>query len=49
MDILGITTSEHTWRKLALSWGVVPTMSVEYKSTDVLFYVATQLARENSA
>ena len=46
VDILGITTSEHTWRKLALSWGVVPTMSVEYKSTDVLFYVATQLARE---
>ena len=46
VDILGITNSEHTWRKLALSWGVVPTMSVEYKSTDVLFYVATQLARE---
>ncbi len=46
VDILGVTTSEHTMRKLALSWGVVPAMSVEYTSTDVLFYVATQLARE---
>ena len=46
VDILGVTTSEHTMRKLALSWGVVPALSVEYTSTDVLFYVATQLARE---
>lgn len=46
VDILGITTSERTLRKLALSWGVTPAMSVEYKSTDVLFYVATQLAKE---
>ena len=46
VDILGVTTSEHTMRQLALSWGVVPALSVEYTSTDVLFYVATQLARE---
>jgi pyruvate kinase len=46
VDILGVTTSEHTMRKLALSWGVVPALSVEYTSTDVLFYVATQLAKE---
>ena len=46
VDILGITTSEHTMRKLALSWGVLPALSVEYTSTDVLFYVATQLAKE---
>ena len=46
VDILGITTSEHTMRKLALSWGVVPALSVEYTSTDVLFFVATQQARE---
>ena len=26
VDILGITTSEKTWRKLALSWGVTPVM-----------------------
>ena len=46
VDILGVTTSEATMRKLALSWGVVPALSVEYTSTDVLFYVATQLAKE---
>ena len=46
VDILGVTTSQQTMRKLALSWGVVPAMSVEYTSTDVLFYVATQLAQE---
>ena len=46
VDILGVTTSEAAMRKLSLSWGVVPAMSIEYTSTDVLFYVATQLARE---
>ena len=46
VDILGVTTSEASMRKLALSWGVVPAMSIEYTSTDVLFFVATQLARE---
>lgn len=46
VDILGVTTSEAAMRKLALSWGVVPAMSIEYTSTDVLFFVATQLARE---
>ena len=46
VDILASTTSARTMRQLALSWGVVPALSVEYTSTDVLFYVATQLARE---
>ncbi len=46
VDILGLTTSERTLRKLALSWGVTPAIVDEFKSTDVLFYVATQTARE---
>lgn len=46
VDILGSTTSEAAMRKLALSWGVLPALSVEYTSTDVMFYVATQQARE---
>ena len=46
VDILGATTSEAAMRKLALSWGVVPALSAEYTSTDVMFFVATQLARE---
>ena len=46
VDILGVTTSEAAMRKLALSWGVIPALSEEYTSTDVLFFVATRLARE---
>ena len=46
VDIIGLTTDERTWRKLAMSWGVVPAMSKEFISTDVLFYFATQVARE---
>ena len=46
VDILGVTTSEAAMRKLALSWGVVSALADEYTSTDVMFYVATQLARE---
>lgn len=45
IDILGVTTSEDTWRKLALSWGVTPVMSETFKSLDVLFYTATKLAK----
>ncbi len=46
VDILGLTTSEQSMRKLALSWGVVPALADAYTSTDVLFYVATQKAKE---
>ena len=46
VDILGLTTSERSMRKLALSWGVTPALADAYTSTDVLFYVATQKARE---
>ncbi len=45
MDIVGITTSEKTWRKLALSWGVTPVMCEELQSTDVLFYNAMKLTQ----
>lgn len=46
-DILGITINEKTWRKLSLSWGVMPLMCEEMPSTDVLFYTALKLARQN--
>ncbi len=46
VDILGITTSEAAMRKLSLSWGVLPALSEQYTSTDVLFYAATRLAQE---
>lgn len=45
--IIGMTTVEKVWRKLALSWGVQPVMSEEFQSTDVLFYHAI-IAAKNS-
>ena len=45
-DILGVTTNEKTWRKLALSWGVTPALSEHFDSTDVLFFNAKKLARQ---
>ena len=44
VDIIGLTTNEKTWRKLALSWGVIPKMCEVYPSTDVLFYGARKIA-----
>ena len=45
IDILGVTTDERTWRKLALSWGVTPVMSEMFNSLDVLFYTAQKMAK----
>ena len=45
IDILGVTTDESAWRKLALSWGVTPVMSEVFQSLDVLFYAAGKLAK----
>ena len=38
--IVGITTSEAAYRKLALSWGVTPVLCEEFPSIDVIFYHA---------
>lgn len=46
VDIIGMTTSEQTWRKLALSWGVTPVMCEVVNSTDVLFYMANKAAKQ---
>lgn len=46
VDILGITTNEKTWRKLALSWGVTPVMCEMHSSLDVLFYEAKNMAKK---
>lgn len=44
VPIIGLTTNEATWRKLALSWGVIPAMCETFTSTDVLFYTAKKMA-----
>ncbi len=46
VPIIGLTTNENTWRKLALSWGVIPVMCEKFTSTDVLFYTAKRIAQE---
>lgn len=45
IDILGVTTEEAAWRKLALSWGVTPVLCEVFQSLDVLFYTAGKLAK----
>jgi len=44
-DILGMTTNEKTYRKLALSWAVTPAMCEKFDSTEVLFYSAKKMAK----
>lgn len=43
-DILGLTTDEKTYRKLALSWAVTPVKCEMFNSTEVLFYTAKKVA-----
>ena len=44
MNVMGLTTNEKTYRKLAMSWGVLPKMCDKFDSTDVLFYSAKNMA-----
>ncbi|MBQ8588745.1 MAG: pyruvate kinase [Clostridia bacterium] len=46
VDIIGLTTDERTWRRLSLSWGVIPAMCEKFTSTDVLFYTARKIAEQ---
>lgn len=46
-DIIGMATNRKVWYKLALSWGVLPVLSEQFNSSDVLFYHATRAAKEN--
>ena len=45
VPIIGLTTDERTWRRLSLSWGVIPAMCEVFSSTDVLFYTAQKMAK----
>lgn len=40
VDIVGVTTDEHIWRRLSLSWGVTPVLAEQFESMDVMFYNA---------
>ena len=45
-DIIGMATNKKVWYKLALSWGVMPILSEEFNSTDVLFYHTLKVAKD---
>ena len=45
VDIVGMTTNKKAWRQLALSWGVIPVLSEEFNSMDVMFYHAMICAK----
>ena len=47
IDIIGMTTDPRSYQKLALSWGVLPALSEEYHSVDVLFHFAKQAAKDS--
>ena len=47
INIIGITTDIHAYRKLALSWGVLPAITDEYTSIDILFYFAKEIAKRS--
>ena len=46
IDIIGMTTTERAWRKLSLSWGVLPVLGEEFPSMEVIFYHALKKAKE---
>lgn len=45
VDIIGMTTDERIWRRLALSWGVTPVLAEKVSSMDVMFYHAVKSAK----
>ena len=45
ITILGFATGRKAWYKLALSWGVVPVLTEQFPSMDVLYYYALRAAR----
>ena len=46
ITILGLATGEKAWYKLALSWGVVPVMTEQFPSMEVLNYYALRAAKD---
>ena len=43
--IVGLATSREAWYKLALSWGVLPILTEQFPSMDVLYYYAVRAAK----
>ena len=46
VNIIGTTTSPRAWRKLNMSWGVIPVLTEAYSSMDVMFWQDLKLAKD---
>jgi len=46
VHIIGATTDPKAWRKLNLSWGVMPVLTENYPNLDVMFWQDMKLARQ---
>ena len=46
MNIIGMTTNVRAWRKLNMSWGVIPALCEEYPSLEIVFYQAEKQVKE---
>ena len=46
ITILGLATNKPAWYKLALSWGVVPVLTEQFPSMEVLYYYALRCAKK---
>jgi len=46
VDIIGMTTDRKVWRRLSMSWGVIPVMADQFPSMEVMFYYARKIAVE---
>lgn len=46
VGIIGITPNERTYRRLALSWGVMPVLGETFDSVDVMFHFAQKKTTE---
>ena len=46
ITILGLATGKKAWYKLALSWGVLPLLTEQFPSMEVLYYYAIRAAKD---
>lgn len=46
VPIVAMTTNKKVWRKLAMNWGVIPTLVDKFTSLDVMFYYGTDKVKK---
>ena len=46
VNIIGMTTDRKIWRRLSMSWGVIPVMAEQFPNMEVMFYYAKNAAKQ---